>query len=93
MGNSSDRLSKEVTVINELGLHARAAAQVANVAGQASSAIWLENGHSRVDAASVIDILSLACVKGSKIIFVAEDEADSGILEELTRLVERGFGE
>ncbi|MFP4040486.1 MAG: HPr family phosphocarrier protein [Desulfosudaceae bacterium] len=93
MGNSSNRFTKELTVTNELGLHARAAAQVAQLAGRANNVVWLQNGGTQVDASSVIDILSLACVKGSKITFVAEDHADKDILEELTQLVEAGFGE
>lgn len=83
----------EAVVVNELGLHARAAAQVAAIAAKAESSVWLVCGGQRVDASSVIDILTLACVKGSKIFFEVENQADTLLLKQLLDLVERGFGE
>jgi phosphocarrier protein len=53
-----------VVIINELGLHARSAARIAKLAQNANSKVWLIRGKERVDASSIIDILSLACPKG-----------------------------
>jgi phosphotransferase system HPr (HPr) family protein len=83
----------EAEIINELGLHARAAAQVAAVAARAKNNVWLISDGRKVDASSVIDILTLACVKGSRISFEADHQVDLPILEELTDLVKNGFGE
>ena len=83
----------EAEIINELGLHARAAAQVAAVAARAENNVWLISNGRKVDASSVIDILTLACVKGAKISFEADHQVDLPILEELTDLVKKGFGE
>ena len=47
----------------------------------------------RVDAASILDILTLAGTKGSKIRIEIEDPSDSDILDEMVSLIEDGFGE
>ena len=84
---------KVVTIINELGLHARSAAQVAKIAGASTANVWLKKGDKMADAASIIDILTLACEKGSMITILIEDWADIDILKDIADLVESGFGE
>lgn len=86
-------LSKNVLIINELGLHARSAARIAKLAQNANSKVWLIRGKERVDASSIIDILSLACPKGSKITLEITEESDIDILNEIIELVKKGFGE
>ena len=61
---------------NELGLHARPAALIAKLAQQAESNIWIIKDGTKVDAASIIDILSLACVKGTEITLETENIND-----------------
>ncbi len=89
----SHTLSKDVVIINELGLHARSAAGIAKLAQNANSKVWLIRGKERVDASSIIDILSLACPKGSKITLEINEESDIAILNEIIELVKKGFGE
>ena len=86
-------LSRDVVIINELGLHARSAAGIAKLAQNANSKVWLIRGKERVDASSVIDILSLACSKGSKITLEIGEESDIEILNEIIELIKKGFGE
>ena len=86
-------LSRDVVIINELGLHARSAAGIAKLAQNANSKVWLIRGKERVDASSIIDILSLACPKGSKITLKINEESDIAILNEIIELVKKGFGE
>jgi phosphocarrier protein len=86
-------LLRDVTVINELGVHARSAAQIAMLAKKAKSAVWLIKDGVKVDAGSIIDILTLGCAKGTEISLLAENPSDEIILEEIVALVERGFGE
>jgi phosphotransferase system HPr-like phosphotransfer protein len=50
-------------------------------------------GKERADASSTLEVLTLACPKGSRLEFRIEDPADRPILEALVRLVESGFGE
>jgi phosphocarrier protein len=93
MGDNAATHVLETVVVNELGLHARAAARVAEIAARANSNVWLVRGDSRVDASSVIDMLTLACVKGTKIRFEVEHQADIPLLKQLMALVENRFGE
>ena len=93
MNELNDHLSKNVTISNELGLHARPAAMIAELASQAESNVWLIKKDQYVDASSIIDILSLACLQGTSITLQVEDPADTEILNQLHELFESGFGE
>jgi len=86
-------LSREVIIVNELGLHARSAGKIAKLTQNAQSTIWLTKDNEKVDASSIIDILTLACAKGSKIMLTVDSKSDVHILNEITALVERGFEE
>jgi phosphocarrier protein HPr len=93
MTNTGPELSREVAILNELGLHARSAAQIAALANQSTASVWIQKGNEKADASSIVDILTLACEKGSKITISIENKADFNILEAITELVEGGFGE
>jgi len=86
-------LFRNIVIINDLGLHARAAAKVSKIAQNAAAGVWMVKNGERVDAASVVDILTLAGSKGSKIRIEIEDPSDSPILDEMVSLIEDGFGE
>ena len=85
--------SKDVIVVNELGLHARSAAKIAELAQNAKSNVWLQKGEEKVDGKSIIDILTLACEKGSTIRIAIEDQSDMEIFNKIVNLVRNGFGE
>ena len=93
MISSEPILSQEVTIVNELGLHARSAAKIAELANRAGASIWIAKGDQKADASSIVDILTLACEKGTKISIHIENKADFNVLEAITQLVESGFGE
>ena len=93
MIDSAPKLTRQVIVNNELGLHARSAAKIAKLAGRSKSAVWIQKGRSKADASSILDILTLECEKGSQITIGIENKADSDILESIVELVEKGFGE
>ena len=86
-------LSRSVTIVNALGLHARSAARIAAIAGKASGPAWIESGKERVDAASVIDILTLGCAQGTRVRIIIGAPEDTGVLEEIVTLIQGGFGE
>ncbi|MFW6082135.1 MAG: HPr family phosphocarrier protein [Desulfosalsimonas sp.] len=86
-------MTKEVTVANELGLHARPAAMIARLAMQAESGVWLIKDDEQVDATSIIDILSLSGTKDSRITLRIDDPSDTEILEKISALFETGFKE
>ena len=93
MAPSDPTLSRKVTIVNELGLHARSAAQIAKAAQAAQAGVWISVADEAVDATSIIDILTLACGKGSQVIVAVDDPGDKSILEQIVALVESGFGE
>ncbi len=91
--SGSDCLSIEVVIRNKLGMHARPAARIARMAMAARRDIWVSRGTIRVDATSIIDLLTLGAVTDSRIRIHAESEEDRGILEEIRAFFEDGFGE
>jgi phosphotransferase system HPr (HPr) family protein len=93
MTDLSPELSREVVIVNELGLHARSAAKIAELAQNSKAAVWVKKDTEKADASSIVDILTLACEKGSKITLIIEDKADRPILEDIVNLIETGFGE
>ena len=93
MKNSTDQLSQDVTITNDLGLHARSAARIAALVQKVKSRVWLIKDGEKADASSIIDILTLACPKGSKITIKIDDKSDKGILNNIVQLIENGFGE
>lgn len=86
-------LSREVTLTNPLGLHARPAAMIAKIARTAEKNIWLGDGDYKADAASVIDILSISGTKGKIFVLEAESENDLPLLEAIVAVFKNGFGE
>ena len=90
---SAPELSRQVIIVNELGLHARSAARIAELAQNSKAAVWVKKGAEKADASSIVDILTLACGKGSKITLIIKDKADRQILEDIANLIESGFGE
>jgi len=93
MTNPGSKLTRQVTVNNQLGLHARSAAKIAKLAGRSKAAVWIQKGNAKADASSILDILTLECEKGSKITVGIENKSDSDILEAVVELVKGGFGE
>lgn len=86
-------LQREVKIVNELGLHARTAGMIARIARQAADKVWIIKDGTQIDAADILDILSIACAKGSHIVFAVDDPADATILNTLVALTEHGFEE
>jgi len=93
MNEEYPNYSKSVTIRNELGLHARAAAKIAKLAIRAEDTIWIIKDSEKVDASSIIDILTLGCSKGTVITFATNNESDLVVLNDIVMLVENGFGE
>ena len=87
------RISRETVISNELGLHARSAAQIANLAGEATFKVWLAKSGEYADATSIMDILMLECPKGTRVEVIIEDPSDLKVLNNISRLIEDGFGE
>jgi phosphocarrier protein HPr len=93
MPSTSGPLWRDVTIVNELGLHARAAAKLAKLAQQAAGRVWLQAGTERIDAKQVIDILTLAAGRGDRVQIIVEAAADLATLDLIVALFADGFGE
>ncbi|MBW1892196.1 MAG: HPr family phosphocarrier protein [Deltaproteobacteria bacterium] len=93
MNTSEKELVRRISIINELGLHARPAALISKLAKNAKYNVWIVRDKEKVDATSIIDILSLACLKGTEITLQVDDRADIDILDQITALAETGFKE
>ena len=90
---TSKKNCREVIVQNELGLHARSAARIAALVQNAKAAVWIKRGDEKVDASSIMDILTLACEKGTRISIIVDNPSDIDILNAVAELVDSGFGE
>jgi len=84
---------KSFEIKNKLGLHARAAAKMVNIATQYKSKIFLEREGMEVNGKSLLSILTLACPKGSWITIRTEGIDAQEAIEGLERLIEYKFGE
>jgi phosphotransferase system HPr (HPr) family protein len=93
MKTASEELSRNIVITNELGLHARPAAMIAKLAQKAQTNIWIVKNGAKVDAASIIDILSLGCVKGTELTFLTEHKNDVGVIDEIIGLIKNGAGD
>lgn len=85
--------TKEVEIINKLGLHARASAKITQLAGSFQSEVWLSRNKLRVNAKSIMGVMMLAANKGSKINIetIGSDETEAMLA--LITLIENYFGE
>ena len=86
-------MHRDAFIVNELGLHARSAAQIAEIAKNSSGSVWVLKDDQKADASSIMELLTLVCEKGTKIRIIIEDAADAGILDSIVNLVDNGFGE
>lgn len=83
----------EVTVINRLGLHARAAARFVQLAGQYRSTVRVAVGDRVMDGKSILGLLLLAAAQGTLLTIETEGADADAALAVLVALVERGFEE
>jgi phosphotransferase system HPr (HPr) family protein len=86
---------RRMTLVNELGLHARAAAQVVRCAAKFKSRVTLKSVErgSEADARSILDILYLAAGNGKCVVVTATGEDEMQALDEIEKLFIDGFGE
>ncbi len=82
---------KDVVIQNQVGLHARPATFFIQKANEFKSSIWVEKEERRVNAKSLLGVLSLGIVGGTQIRIIADGSDEAAAAEELVRLVETGF--
>lgn len=84
---------KEVKVQNQVGLHARPATFFIQKANEFKASIWVEREDRRVNAKSLLGVLSLGIVGGTEIKVIADGVDEQNAVDGLVRLVESGFAE
>ena len=85
--------SKSLAIINKLGLHARAAAKLTQVADGFTSEIWLSRSGRRVNAKSIMGVMMLAAGQGTSVLIEAEGSDAEQAIAALTKLIAEKFGE
>ncbi len=83
----------EVEIVNKLGLHARAAAKLTQLASGYQSAIWLTRNGRRVNAKSIMGVMMLAAGRGAKISVDTDGSDADAALQSILQLIEGKFGE
>lgn len=86
-------ISKELEIINKLGLHARASTKLTQTASKFSSEIWISRNGRRVNAKSIMGVMMLAASKGAMVTLEANGEDEAAAIEALTALIQDYFGE
>ena len=86
-------LLKELTLVNELGLHARPAAKVVRMAAQYKAEVFITYDGARINAKSIMGLMMLAVENGGTILVEADGEDEELLLKKIEELVKDGFGE
>ena len=86
-------VTQEVTINNEVGLHARPATFFIQNANEFKSGIWVEKDERRVNAKSLLGVLSLGITKGTTITLLADGSDEKEAVAALSELVSGNFGE
>ena len=84
---------KEITIVNKLGLHARAAAKFVTLASTFQSDIQLARASRIVNGKSIMGVMMLAAAKGASLELIADGEDEQQALDRLEKLIQERFGE
>ncbi|MBQ4651338.1 MAG: HPr family phosphocarrier protein [Oscillospiraceae bacterium] len=86
-------ITKEVTIENQVGLHARPATFFIQKANEFKSSIWVEKDDRRVNAKSLLGVLSLGIVKGTTVTIIADGADEEEAIVTLAELIDSDFSE
>jgi phosphocarrier protein len=85
--------SGELEIVNDLGLHARAASKLVAVANKYDAHVFISREGTEVNGKSILGVLMLACPKGSVITVRCEGRQADEVFAAISELVSSGFGE
>jgi phosphocarrier protein HPr len=91
--DNGEMKEEKVVIPNKLGIHARAAAIFSKQASEFTSTIEVVKDHMKVNGKSIMELLTIAGVKGCKIVIRANGDDEELALKNLVSLVKDGFGE
>ncbi|MCP1117197.1 HPr family phosphocarrier protein [Robbsia andropogonis] len=84
---------EEITIINKLGLHARASAKLTQLAGKFACEIWMSRNGRRINAKSIMGVMMLAAGIGSTVLVETEGADEADAMAALKGLIADKFGE
>ena len=84
---------RDVTITNNIGLHARPATFFIQKANSYKSSIWIEKEDRKVNAKSLLGVLSMGIAKGMTVTLVADGQDEANAINGLVELIETGFVE
>jgi phosphocarrier protein len=88
-----DVITKDILIINKLGLHARAAAKLVKLSSSFQSSIDIEKDGQRVNSKSIMGVMMLAASCGSTVSITAEGDDQQAAIDAITDLIDRRFDE
>ena len=91
--NNDTMIERQITIINKLGLHARAATKFANVAKAHSSSIEVVFGDKNIDGKSIMGLMLLAAARGSEIVLRVQGADQEQAMAALVELINNRFDE
>lgn len=86
-------ISKDIEIINKLGLHARASAKLTQLASQFKCEVFMTRNKRRVNAKSIMGVMMLAAGKGSAVLLETEGVDEAECMAALEKLIQDKFGE
>ncbi len=89
----AQKLEKELTIVNRLGLHARPAAMFVRIASRHRAEIWVSKEDEEINGKSIMGLMMLAAGQGSKLRIRCEGPDADKAMEELEELIKSGFNE
>ncbi len=94
-GTSADsrEINREVKISNSLGLHARPAMQLVDLATRFEASLQIAKGKQLVDAKSIMQVMTLAATQGTKLILSASGPDAPEAIAAMAKLIAEGFGE
>ena len=86
-------ISREIEIINKLGLHARASAKLTQLAAKFQSEVWMSRNQKRVNAKSIMGVMMLAAGKGTTVTLETDGADEQAEMDALAELIAARFGE
>jgi phosphocarrier protein HPr len=86
-------LERRITIINKLGLHARAASKFVNVTNRFTSRIDVSNSSKVVNGKSIMSIMLLAATQGTELFLHVDGDDEEEAMQAIVRLIDEKFGE
>lgn len=84
---------RRLTIVNKLGLHARAASKLVNCASAFQAEVWLRRGDREVNGKSIMGVLTLAAGQGTELEIRCEGKDEDAAMNAVAQLIESRFGE